>query len=450
MENKDKDYLLLVAAHVVIGIFIFIIPAAAKLYAFAMLAAGLFLVIKSRNQNHEVLLVSGYLVGSEVFLRMTDGNLIYEFAKYGVMAFMLLGMYYRGFSKSAVQYWIFLLLLIPGVILGTYNLNYDTDLLKIISFNLSGPLCLGVAALYTCTRKISIESLHRIMLCIGLPIVSCATYLYLYMPSVRDVVTGTGSNFEASGGFGPNQVSTALGLGAFIFFSRVFFMSRNKTLLIINFGIALLISYRGLVTFSRGGMITAAAMLLILVLVTYAKVGKRSRGKLNILLILFSAAIISVWSYSSIETGGLIEKRYANQDAMGRVKKSRFTGREKISEEEIAAFLSSPIVGIGLGKGFEQRISETGMVVLSHNEITRMMAEHGSFGILGLIILFSTPFFLYLDNKQHIYMACFVFFWLLTINHAAMRTAAPAFVYALSILKVINHEKPAVRREQVV
>jgi hypothetical protein len=64
------------------------------------------------------------------------------------------------------------------------------------------------------------------------------------------------------------------------------------------------------------------------------------------------------------------------------------------------------------------------------------MGEHGALGILMLVILFSTPIFLYLDNKQHLFLFCFLFFWLLTINHAAMRTAAPAFVYALSLLKV--------------
>jgi hypothetical protein len=450
MENKDKNYLLLITAHVFLGVFIYLIPSAAKLYAAAILAFGFYYVIKSRNQNHEVLYVCGYLVGSEVFLRMTQGNLVYEFSKYGVMGFIFLGFYFKGFSKNAVPYWMFLLLLVPGTILGTYNLNYDTDLARIISFNISGSLCLGVTALYTYTRRITVESLHRIMLFIGLPTISCATYLFLYTPSVRDVITGTGSNFETSGGFGPNQVSTMLGLGAFIFFTRVFFASRSRILLLVNISIALLISYRGLITFSRGGMITAAVMLIILIFVTYAKTGKHSRAKLNKLLIVFSVAIFSVWSYSSVETGGLIEKRYANQDAMGRVKKSRFTGREKISESEIQYFLSAPLLGIGVGKGLEKRENDTGVTVLSHNEITRMMAEHGSLGIIGLIILFATPFFLYLDNKQHIYMACFVFFWLLTINHAAMRTAAPAFVYALSILKVINYERPAVRREPAV
>jgi len=43
---------------------------------------------------------------------------------------------------------------------------------------------------------------------------------------------------------------------------------------------------------------------------------------------------------------------------------------------------------------------------------------------------------------------CFLAFWLLTINHAAMRTAAPSFVYALSLLKVkFNEEEDTVHRK---
>lgn len=412
-----------------------------------MIVVGAYITFQNQNRNHEVLYVCGYLVGSEVFLRMTQGNLIYEFSKYGVMAFIFFGMYFKGFSKNAVPYWLFLLLLVPGIILGSYNLNYDSDLARIISFNISGPLCLGAASLYTFGRRVSIDDIQGILLAIGLPVISCATYLFFYTPSIRDVITGTSSNFAASGGFGPNQVSTILGLGAFVFFSRVFFASKTKLILIVNLLLALFMSYRGLVTFSRGGMITCAIMLMILFFVTYSKVGARSRGKLNTLLVIFSITIFAVWTYSSLETGGLIEKRYANQDAAGRVKKSKFTGREKISESEIALFLSSPVFGVGVGKGVESRAEDTGMVVLSHNEITRTMAEHGALGIIALIVLFATPFFLYLDNKDHIYIACFVCFWLLTINHAAMRTAAPAFVYALSILKVVNYEKPTVRRQ---
>jgi hypothetical protein len=65
-----------------------------------------------------------------------------------------------------------------------------------------------------------------------------------------------------------------------------------------------------------------------------------------------------------------------------------------------------------------------------------MLAEHGLFGVVGLLILFFTPLFLYLENQFNMFLLCFLLFWLLTINHAAMRTAAPAFIYSLSLLNV--------------
>jgi hypothetical protein len=75
-----------------------------------------------------------------------------------------------------------------------------------------------------------------------------------------------------------------------------------------------------------------------------------------------------------------------------------------------------------------------------------MLAEHGSFGILALLILFFTPIILYVDNKQNFYVFCFIAFWLLTINHAAMRIAAPAFIYSLALLKVRLHEEDIIHR----
>jgi hypothetical protein len=44
--------------------------------------------------------------------------------------------------------------------------------------------------------------------------------------------------------------------------------------------------------------------------------------------------IIATWTYTSYQTGGLIDKRYANQDAAGR-EESQFTGREDVAQNEI-------------------------------------------------------------------------------------------------------------------
>ncbi|WP_333600072.1 O-antigen ligase family protein [Flavobacterium sp.] len=434
---KEKKYILLILIHVAIGVLSYIYRDIAKLYGLAILLYGIYYILKKGNKNNEVLHVAAYVVGSEVFLRMTGGNLLYEFSKYGVMGFLIMGMYYSGFSKKSIPFWIYLLLLMPGVVIATYTLNLESDLRKSIAFNISGPMCLGVAAIYCYNRKILFSQLNNILLTLGLPIVTTTTYLILYTPDLKTILTGTGSNIETSGGFGPNQVATILGIGMFVFFSRLIFNSESKLTMAINLIIVLNITYRGLVTFSRGGMMTGFVMILILLVFLYQNTKSKGRYKLYVFFMFMLLGLLLTWLYTSNQTGGLIDKRYANRDAMGRVKESQLTGREEIWDSEIAAFEDNPVFGIGVAKGLELRQEKSGgQVIASHNEITRTFAEHGTLGIIALMIVFLTPFFLYLDNKQHIYMFCFLFFWLLTINHAAMRIAAPAFVYSLSLLKV--------------
>lgn len=441
MKKEDLLYLNLILFHVGIGFLMYIFPFVSKIYGYAILFFGLWYVIKMQNKNNEVLIVAAYIVGSEVFLRMTGGNPIYEFSKYGVIIFIIIGMYYSGFSKGAIPYWFFLLLLVPSVVLSAFVLNTDTNIKNTIAFNISGPICLGVSSLYTYRRKISLTQMNTILLSMGLPIISCVVYLIFFTPSVQDVVTSTQSNFETSGGFGPNQVATVLGLGMFIFFSRIILESKTKLSLFFNMIIAITIAYRGVITFSRGGMITGIIMIVLLIVFLYSKANLNGRVKLNVILLLIITSITVVWIYTSFQTGGLINKRYANQDASGNAKESTFTGREDVALSELNMFLDNPILGVGVGKGVEVRLMDTGNKVLSHDEITRMLAEHGSLGILGLLILFFTPLFLYLDNKFNMYLLCFLTFWFFTINHAAMRIAAPAFVYSLSLLHIYFSEE---------
>ena len=438
---KDKNYILLVVAHALIGLIIYSFPAFSKIYAILILFVGLYFVIKNRNINNEVLFVSAYIVGSEVFLRMTGGNILYEFSKYSIMIFLVLGMYYSGFSKNAIPFWIYLILLFPGIIVATETLNLKSDLRNALSFNISGPACLGISAIYAYNRKIKFSQLNNILLSMGLPLIATTVYLIFYTPELKTILVSTGSNIETSGGFGPNQVATVLGLGMFVFFSRLILESKSKLIFVINLIILFNISYRGLVTFSRGGMITGLFMILILIFFLYVNTRNEGKYRLNLFLLFFVLGFAFTWIYTSNQTGGLIDKRYANQDATGRVKESQFTGREEIWDNEIASFKDHPVFGIGVGKGLEVREQETGgLIIASHNELTRTISEHGTLGIIALMIVFTTPMFLYLDNKQNIYIFCFLIFWILTINHAAMRIAAPAFVYSFSLLKVYMDE----------
>jgi hypothetical protein len=337
--------------------------------------------------------------------------------------------------------------LIPGLLVATETLNLTTDLRKTISFNISGPICLGICSIYAYNKPLSITKLNQILLFTGLPIISITVYLILYTPDLKEaLVLGTGSNYFTSGGFGPNQVATVMGLGMFIFFSRLMLESKTKVLFIINILVTFFVVYRGLLTFSRGGMITGFIMIVILLYYLYRSTQHRGKAKLNYIFGIMVLLFIAIWSYTSTQTDGLIEKRYANQDASGRVKESQLTGREEIFTNEINSFINNPIFGIGVAKGVEDRLNLTQEVALSHSEISRMMAEHGMFGIVALLVLLFTPIVLFLDNRQHIFLWCFIVFWLLTINHAAMRISAAAFIYSLSLFKVYIDEKNPLHR----
>ena len=447
MKFFKNKYVVLILLHIIIGFVIFLAPFTAKIYGLLIILIGFLVVLFSKNNNNQVLMVSAYIVGSEALLRMTEGGISYEFSKYGVMIFILIGMYYSGFSKNAIPYWIYILVLIPGVIVATETLNLTTNIRNTIAFNISGPICLGIAAIYTYQRKIKLDTLNFIFLCCGLPIISTAIYIMLYTPDLKEVLVNTGSNYFTSGGFGPNQVATILGLGIFIFFSRFLLVSKTKFLFLVNVIIFLFIAYRGLITFSRGGIITGIVMILILIFIVFINSKNQGKYKINFLIMFLFILLSSVWVFTSNITDGLIDKRYANQDAKGRDKESQLSGREEIFNGEMMLFMENPIFGVGVAKGMELRKEASGMTIASHNEISRILAEHGTFGIIALLITFFTPLILYLDNKQNIYVLCCILFWLLTINHAAMRLAAPAFIYSLSLLKVSVFEEDTLHRE---
>lgn len=447
MPKGKFTYFTLILMHVALGFLLLVLPVFAKIYDVSIIIIGVAIVVKTKNKHNEVLYISGYIVGSEVLMRMTGGNFVNEFSKYGVILFMLLGFIYSGFSKNSIPFWIYLLLLVPGIVLSTVTLDISSDIKKAIFFNITGPVCLGIASIYTYRRRISLQEIDNVFFATALPILSTACYLFFFNPSVRDVVTGTSSNFETSGGFGPNQVATILGLGFFLFFTRIVLYSKNITDIIINSLITLLIAFRCIVTFSRGGVFAGVAIIILFLIVVYASVGSKARLKMSFVILFTAFAGMILWAYSSYETSGMIDKRYANEDGIGRKKESQLSGREILIETEWNMFLENPVLGIGVGKNKEYREHLTGIDLATHNELTRLLAEHGTLGIVAILILLITPIALYIDNRANIYVLCCFVFWLLTINHAAMRIAAPAFIYSLSLLKVYSIEKSAVHRK---
>ena len=456
MNNQIKDttklMILAIVFHIGIAVSVFTVPFLSKILSLILFFVGLIVIVRSKDKNYEVLSFCAYIVGSEVFFRMTSGNFFNEYSKYTVMIYMFLGIYFNSFSNRALIYVFFILIFIPGIFIGIGNLSFEANIRKAIAFNVSGPICLAISSIYCINRKISFEGLKKVFVYLSLPIISIVVFLFLFAPSVKDVVTGTQSNFETSGGFGPNQVSTILGLGMFSFFAILLLFTKGQKKLQFVFMILLfLTSFRAIVTFSRGGVFTAIGSILFLMFFVYRYSNSKSKSFLKRISAFLVVAGSLLWFFTILQTNGLIVNRYQNKDKNGRVKEDKLGGREELTGIEFQMFLDNPMLGVGIGKNKEYREEQTGIVAASHNEISRMLAEQGFLGIICLIILLITPLFYAIDNKQHIFLLPFYIFWLLTINHAAMRLAAPAFIYALSLLKVsFYEEEPTLHREQII
>lgn len=448
--KTNITYILLIALHVIIGVLIYFNEDLAKVYFFLALIFFTARIILSPNnvKTIEVLNACAYFVGAEVLFRMTRGSISYEAGKYLVILFMIMGMFYKGISGKGYPYFLYMMLLVPSVFVASTTLSFDANFRTNIAFVLSGPICLGVSALYCYDKKVSFRQMSKMLLFMVLPIISTTIYIFLYNPSVRDVLSGTGSNRASSGGWGANQVSTILGLGMFLMMVRLFTKSKSFSLKLLNVIIFVAISFRAVVTFSRGGVVTAIAAILVFVVAYYFRVSKKKRREMVLLFSLFCFSLVGTWVISSNQTDGFINLRYANKDHLGREKEDITTGRGELFLNELEGFISSPFFGIGSSRAKDARIEIEGQGVTSHSEISRILAEHGILGIIVLVILIFKPFDIRTKNQRNYYFYAFLCFWFATINHSSMRLAAPAFIYALALLN-LTYEKHPVHRKQI-
>jgi len=438
LNNK----LTFIAVHILLGYGSSLLRGSNILKIIWVLIIGVFIlnIIFKSNRNEEAFLFAAYISAAEVFIRMSKGMILYETGKYSVILFLLLGIFVGKFKqKFSISLAFYLLLLLLGIVFT--RVPEGEYIRKAIAFNLSGPFVLGIAGLYFYKRSITKENLINALLFMLLPLFSMVTYLYFKTPDLKDIVFQGAANFDTSGGFGPNQVSTVLGLGIFIISVLILMKKRVTGYLMLDVFVLLYFVYRALLTFSRGGLITGIVAIISFV-IFYTLFKKVSFGIFISYAGLTVVFIVSIWLYTSNITGGMLDNRYAGRNAKGVQKKDISSGRLDILNEQIASFVENPI-GIGVGNGKYKRQGAIGHVTAaSHNEVGRLIEEHGVIGLVILLLLLGLPLpnFWNGDNYNRAFTIAFYIFWFLTINHSAMRIAFPGFIYGLSLIN-ITHEK---------
>ena len=435
LNNK----LLFILIHIVFG-FLGTLPAFPKIFGFLCIVIPLYIIFSSKNKNEEAFILASYLVGAEVFIRMSGGFFLYETGKYGVILFLILGILVGKFKQVfSAQFVFYILLLLLGIVFT--QVPEGESIRKNVLFNLSGPIVLGVAGFYFYQRPISKQKLLDALFFMLLPIFSMICYMYFRTPDLKEIVFGGEANFETSGGFGPNQVATAVGLGMFVL--TVFLLLKKKLTgyLFLDALFLIYFTYRGLLTFSRGGIVTAAITLILFSLfyILYKRINFQVLFKYILVAGFF---IFAVWVYTSNITGGMLNNRYSGKNALG-VQKDITTGRGEILQIQVANFLDNPL-GIGVGNGKYERLKSGNKVTAaSHNEIGRLLEEHGYIGFFLLIMLMIIPIlnFFRSDLYSKAFIISFYVLWFLTINHSAMRIALPGFIYSLSLIRITEYEE---------
>jgi len=435
-KTREVRYLYLVLLHALIGFIIFLYKPIAMVYAIGSILYFVLRILVQSDKPIVVLEAACYIAAAEVFFRMTDGLIFYETGKYAVILFIIIGLYFYDFKEKISIFVIYLLLLVPGIIVTYLSITYDINFRKTILFNISGPLSLFFSAIYCFKRETNINTYLKLLDILVLPLVVMSSYLFFYTPDLQEVVTGADANFAASGGYGPNQVSTILGLGMFALFVRLFIPYKNLILRLVMYACLAFFSYRALVTLSRGGVFTALIMCFVFVLGYFNFSKEHVKAKQIFRLSVIGLVALGIWAVSLTQTNNMLYNKYTNRNAKGIKQEDFSTGRLTLIESELDVFANNPIFGIGVGMGKFYRLETMGVIKASHNEITRLLSEHGVFGILSILLLISVPLYHYLTDTRNIFIIPFLLFWLITISHSSMRIAAPGVFYGLALLSI--------------
>lgn len=408
------------AAHIPLALLMRSFGSLATLHGFATLAVGLWFAASGPRNRMRVAYVGGYIAGAEVLWRMTGAVLFWEYGKYATAIIFIVAMFRSGRMKFQPLPFFYFVLLLPSAAL-TFMYSDPSSVRDKISFNLSGPLALMISVCFFSQLKASTEQLERLFLMIISPIVGIAAISFYGIRMNSEITFGAGSNVLSSGGFGPNQVSAALGLGALLALLFILLGKSNGRTKAMMFGLMLALAGQSALTLSRGGLYNAlgAATLASLFII------KDRRMRVRFLLV--SVIVFVVGYYVLLPrldslTGGALSTRFQS---------TAMTGRDRIAMTEFQLWAENPILGVGPGQ------VKTYAGDVSHTEFTRILAEHGTVGLVGLFLLLYGGW----KNLRHAridknkaVMAAMMGWSILFMMNAGMRLVAPAFAFGLAFL----------------
>jgi O-antigen ligase/polysaccharide polymerase Wzy-like membrane protein len=419
-----RRVVLLMALHVPLGLVMHFVPAVATGHAVLTVMVATFLALT--RPLDRVVYAAAYIAGSEVLWRMSRATIFWESGKYAVILIFAIALLRLQSVRPRALPTLYFLLLLPSIALAPYDLLSDLARQQ-ISFNLSGPAALAMSVFFLSQIRLGRrEWLNTVIALTGplMAIVTVAVYNTIAAPRLTFTLE---SNDVTSGGFGPNQVSTALGLGALLAFFIAIEPGRRIVFRWTMLGIALVFATQSAMTFSRGGLYSAG----VAIIAGAWYLLREPRARVALLLAagaLSAMAVFVILPRLERFTGGTLGSRFEDVNT---------TGRDEMAREDLRVFLAHPVGGLGPGGGYISyaRRAPNARREPAHTELTRLPAEHGLLGVGALLLLLAMALqgLKAARSVQEKALVAALLIWSISsMLHAAMRTVAPSLVFGLA------------------
>lgn len=426
-----------IAAHAPLAIAMTVVSFASAVHAGITILLALWWALTDVRLERVAWAVA-YVTGAEVLWRMTNNQLPWELAKYAVTLTCLIAAFRTDGRRVAWAAAAFSLLL-PSAYLTLQG--YDAaEARNQLSFNLSGPLALCACAALFSLVHLSREAAERLFLSLMAPVTGIASITLYLIVTNTNLQFSHQSNFALSGGFGPNQVSAALGLGCLSALLYLFEPRTAWSLRATALGLALWLGLQSALTFSRGGLFSALGALAA-GLVWRATEPRALLKPIAIAFVVGTLSYTVLWPRLDAFTGGNLGQRFQETDT---------SLRADLGEADLQLWRENRLLGVGPG------LSKLGHLdsIIAHTEFTRLLAEHGSFGLVAMLLMAALAFWNMWrapsGREKGFAAACAAWSVLFMLN-SGMRLVAPAVMFGLAFVSLApvggRRPRPAARPE---
>ena len=402
------------------------VPLIGRIHSVLTLLIGVYYALRDERPARAAFVIA-YIASCEILWRGTAASLLSEYGKYSsILLSILIILRFRLLGKNLLWPVLFLLLLLPGVLIAPFDR-------QAISFQLAGPVAIAFLSMAYGGIKFTWKEIQQLLLATIAPAIAMGLFVG-FMLFTNDVQFSGGGEDEAiTGGIGANQVSSALALGATAAFFYIFLSGKDRRVryMMIAFSLGLLIL--AVLTFSRGGVWTAlgAAGLGAVFMIRDRRLFLRILGSL---FLLFFLGYFVLFPIINRITGGTVVTRFSSLDT---------TDRDVLFEIDYRVFLDNPLFGVGVGQSPKYHFPAFGYPKPTHTEYSRLLAEHGSFGVAVMalwVLVFLLRMLSHRDPLWKGISAGFTLWALLFMVHSATRMVAPSFTFGLAAAQLLPDE----------